>query len=34
MLSTATQPDATHLLGKLHLLFGIIYSRHKDQYIP
>ncbi len=34
MLSTATQPDAAHLLTKLHSFPGIIFSTHKDQYIP
>jgi len=34
MSSTATQPDSTYILRKLHTLSGIIHSSEKDQYIP
>jgi len=34
MSSTATQPDSSYLLRKLHSLSGIFHGRQKDLYIP
>jgi len=34
MFSTATQPDCSYLLRKLHSLSAMIHSRQKDLYIP